>query len=721
MGLLDVHAPGIQSSFNFDLRNPAPPEPPASFNLWAFGSSGFGSLRIAGYQTAANFFDLTAGLSVADRSSVSSMNSTAEEKAALTSRYDADIAANRSQAAAMRQRAAELAPDPLSAHRSEQVISSLGSGLVRAVGAVSTMGPAAGGVIFGSAEGDNAYAEAREAGIDPKTALKVAGTTGVFSGVTAALPGVGSTIPRTLGLVGVTGPGAYMANEAISRRILQQANYPEQAAMHDPTDPLGLSLSIAIPGVIGGFHARALAKKPSIAEVALSQESGGRRLGADGQLLTSAKGAQGEMQVMPDTQANPGFGVRPAALGPDGKPTPDEIARVGVDYIAAMQQRYGGDAAKTLAAYNAGPGTLDAAIAAHGDDWLSHMPEETQKYVASGVKKLGDGNVAHAAQDPDVVDAARVHLAQRAVTEHLPDHPEAFAELQRATDAVSRGPVAEAMPDPARVDLEGQLRTIEAQRAAALTESSGLAEPGAIRQARQELKVHESQAPDTSDAAVQVRAYEIQALSRNGLLKTAQKQAQDEIAQLRADHEATTQRLQSIIEGDARAQRAIQSLAELDRQHAEISDKLQSLPLTSVRPAELRPTAAAARDALMSRDSVTIKAPKPEPVPQDMFVPRPQQVEPTGEAGARPKGEAARAPAAAPAGEGAKPEPPSLEAQRADAVIAENSELKVRLAESGEVMTAGEAMERARSEAQHDLGERDLFRAAVQCALTFGV
>jgi len=60
-------------------------------------------------------------------------------------------------------------------------------------------------------------------------------------------------------------------------------------------------------------------------------------------------------------------------------------------------------------------------------------------------------------------------------------------------------------------------------------------------------------------------------------------------------------------------------------------------------------------------------------------------------------------------------------AELLDAVIAENPELKVRLAESGEVMTAGEAMARARSEAQHDLGERDLVRAAVQCALPFGV
>lgn len=652
MGLLDVHANGIQSSFNYELRNPSPSEPPASFNLWSFAAAGFsGARRGLTVDTGANIADFAKmfqGEEVANP-----LETEAQQK-----ERDADrerrIQALGGLNSALRLRSAEQAPDPLSAHRADQVISSLGSGLGRAVGSVALMGPVGGGAVFGAGEADTAFHEARDAGIDPGTSLKLAATTGVFSGVTAGLPGVGSTVARTIGLGVATGPGAYMANEAIARRILQQANYPDQAAMHDPTDPLGLALSVAIPGVIGGLHLRKLAKAPpTIAEVALSQESGGHRTGPDGELLTSPKGAQGEMQVMPATQLDPGFGVRPAALGPDGKPTPDEIARVGVDYIAAMQQRYGGDAAKTLAAYNAGPGALDAAIAAHGDGWLAHMPEETQKYVAAGVKKLGEGGIAHAAQDPDNVDAARVHLAQRAIIDSLPDHPEAFAELQRATDAVSRGPIVEAMPDPARVDLESQLSVIEEQRAQALADSTGQ-EPGT----------------------------------------------------------------------------AAQTLADLDRQHAEITQQLQKIALTSARPAELRPTAAAARDALMARDSVTVKAPKTEPPPKDMFAPKPvdesgapmREAPPAGLRATetprpepKPAAGAEKKPAAP-----AKVEPPSLDAQRADALITENPELKVRMGQ-GDLVSASELMQQARSEAERDLGERNLLRAAVQCALTFGV
>jgi hypothetical protein len=54
------------------------------------------------------------------------------------------------------------------------------------------------------------------------------------------------------------------------------------------------------------------------------EESGGKRYGPDGKLLTSPKGAQGEMQVMPGTQRDPGYGVVPAKDG-----SPEEIARVG--------------------------------------------------------------------------------------------------------------------------------------------------------------------------------------------------------------------------------------------------------------------------------------------------------------------------------------------------------------------------------------------------------
>jgi len=103
-------------------------------------------------------------------------------------------------------------------------------------------------------------------------------------------------------------------------------------------------------------------------------ESRGKRYKDDGKTLTtSPKGALGEMQVMPKTVLDPGFGVVPAR-----DKSPDEIARVGVDYLQAMKQKYG-DTDKALIAYNMGPGATDKWLASGAKP--EALPAETRTYV----------------------------------------------------------------------------------------------------------------------------------------------------------------------------------------------------------------------------------------------------------------------------------------------------------------------------------------------------
>ncbi len=151
-------------------------------------------------------------------------------------------------------------------------------------------------------------------------------------------------------------------------------------------------------------------------------ESRGKRYGPDGQLLTSPKGAQGEMQVMPATVRDPGFGVAPAKDG-----SPEEIARVGRDYVGAMTARYGSPEL-VLAAYNAGPGQVDQWIAKYGDprtgqisteEWIKKIPfAETQKYVTEGLRKVSQqgvpvsgptANQIKAEALPALLERARAH------------------------------------------------------------------------------------------------------------------------------------------------------------------------------------------------------------------------------------------------------------------------------------------------------------------------
>jgi hypothetical protein len=114
-------------------------------------------------------------------------------------------------------------------------------------------------------------------------------------------------------------------------------------------------------------------------------ESGGR---PD---AVSPKGAEGVMQVMPNTQTNPGFGVAPAK-----DKSPQELERVGRDYYAAMQNKYGHDTLAAIA-YNMGPGKTDAWLKAGAD--FNKLPAETQTYI-------GKVNLANAMQTRQAPTAA---------------------------------------------------------------------------------------------------------------------------------------------------------------------------------------------------------------------------------------------------------------------------------------------------------------------------
>jgi hypothetical protein len=87
----------------------------------------------------------------------------------------------------------------------------------------------------------------------------------------------------------------------------------------------------------------------------------------------SPKGAVGSMQTMPATLQNPGFGVKPPQNS-----SPAELQRVGVDFLGAMQKRYGNDS-DAVVAYNMGPAATDKWVAG-GRQW-NQLPAETQNYV----------------------------------------------------------------------------------------------------------------------------------------------------------------------------------------------------------------------------------------------------------------------------------------------------------------------------------------------------
>ncbi len=163
-------------------------------------------------------------------------------------------------------------------------------------------------------------------------------------------------------------------------------------------------------------------------------ESGGSP-NAVGPYVPGQGTAKGSMQVMDATAKNPGLGVKAAQ-----DDSPEERARVGRDYVAALAQRYGGDPAKVLAAYNAGFGNVDKAIAeaGPGGDWMAALAnhqspanhQQTVNYVQKGTSQFQAGLGAPAKPtieqlqsevlaklgpnpDPDTVKAATTALKQQ--------------------------------------------------------------------------------------------------------------------------------------------------------------------------------------------------------------------------------------------------------------------------------------------------------------------
>jgi hypothetical protein len=114
----------------------------------------------------------------------------------------------------------------------------------------------------------------------------------------------------------------------------------------------------------------------------MQAESRGNRYDKSGKLLTSSAGALGEMQVMPGTVRDPGFGIRPAKDN-----SPDELARVGRDYAAVMLRRYNNDPTAAAVAYNWGPGNADKWVKRGAD--FGALPKETQRYVSQITGQMG--------------------------------------------------------------------------------------------------------------------------------------------------------------------------------------------------------------------------------------------------------------------------------------------------------------------------------------------
>lgn len=151
--------------------------------------------------------------------------------------------------------AEELRPNPATASEAENIVFGLTRGVTKAVGSTLALGPAGGAALFGASEADVTFEDLVASGVDRATAAKAAGVAGVIGAGSVVLPLSGPTLKATAGLYLAGGPGGFMAQQALTRSILERADYADIARQYDPYDRNGLLLSSLVPAPFFSYGA----------------------------------------------------------------------------------------------------------------------------------------------------------------------------------------------------------------------------------------------------------------------------------------------------------------------------------------------------------------------------------------------------------------------------------------------------------------------------------
>lgn len=293
MSLDLLYGADIEANYRRQVFTPKP-APETSFSLWSMAGAGLAGFPGAGLEVTGSAIDL---LGPADRAVRS------RPRPAVLQDQPAPRQGEQVTGDVFRAKAAEFAPDPQTAHVADQVMYGLTRFGAKAAAAMLTGGPLAGSAVLAAEETNTAARGLMEKGVDTDTAILTGMVQGVVNAAGVALPVSGAALPLTMagkaaataGLVAVGGPGSFVAQEVMARDILKGAGYDLEAATHDPTNPLGLALSVLLPGLFGAVAMRGAAKS---AKAMTAREEA--QAAADAAMLDPAR-----LPVLRDEIANP--------------------------------------------------------------------------------------------------------------------------------------------------------------------------------------------------------------------------------------------------------------------------------------------------------------------------------------------------------------------------------------------------------------------------------
>lgn len=628
-----------------------------------------------------------------------------------------------------RQTAREYAPDPQTAGTAENLLFGLPRFMTKAVGYTVAAGGVPGAVMLAGDEGMTEADRLKAEGVDINTRTKVGTVAGGIAGASVLMPMAGTTWKTTAGLVAAGGPGGFIAQQAASKAILENAGYDKLANQYDPLDPVGLTVSTLIPAAFGGYAMRGVKAQPKASGEAvrsLQQMAGNEKLalshddprldayavtaaqreGISPELLlavknagersaptaVSPKGAKGVMQFMDGTWAE--FGK--------GDPR-DPVASIdaGARYLKHLVEKYDGNEQAALAHYNGGYKAGDAIMAGK-----PAPAKETRDYLARSEKYIaerkGEEAGKAAAQDPDMVAAARVQQVRETLeASNLHDpasaagHEQHFDAAMRAADQIGAG---EKVDVSAIADLDHAGQTELLDRLAARLEAA-----------------HQEHVPDIQSAPHEVAAQ----TQADMQVLTELRQTMDEV-QTRAPKPPPDQHAAAVFPDEGKAQAYLSENKITKTHRIENSGRDQYSIVPKKKPGKDWRASVADREAKLAeqlrvaQENAAARAAK-----RQAETPAPKAAEPVAQEAPAPKAPAEAAAAtpqgAAPKGE-ANPIAASIEAQAAE-IARLSPDMMVQFEGMEAPMRLADAMEAVKAEAAKEAADAPLFETAAQCAL----
>lgn len=755
-----IYQDGTDQVLDDRVKRPvAPPTPSSGFNFWRTTGAlprgvGAGSLESTGFaaDVLGAFGEVQAGFGAqADPSlllSPDEMRKRREQGDAARQHVASGAAFSTDVGTGLRSTARDIMPDPATSNAVENVLAGVGRFGAKAIGYSIFGGPGVGAALTGADEAMTEADRLKAQGVDIETRTKVGAVAGLAGAAGVALPVAGKTLAQTAALVVAGGPASFVAQQAASRAILQNAGYDKIGDQYDPFDPVGLAVSTLVPAGFGALAARGAARAgarsqvtidPAAAralldmggkerqglryndprldayavtaaqragvppEVLLAIKNAGEKSGSSG--ATSPVGAKGIMQFMDATWAQYG----------KGRDVRDPVANIdaAADFVADLGKQYGGDWRAVIAHYNAGGKAAEAVRAGKvppAAETRAYL-ERTDRFMA---EHAGEAAGRAAADDPNAVAAARVQLVRDTVASwNLKDPTDIQAAqdhlsaIVRASDQLGAGERVD-ITDTVQWDtlqharaLDDMVSRLESARADLLPEAGQAAEPGAIRQIRQELDDLRRQAPDNSEAAIQARAKELQGGPDRLSYKQALSAARKEFTATAGEHAARIERLEQAIETNRGAEQARQAVQALDTQ---IAGNRAARAALEAPPSAPKATALAAGELVRTDKEPGSQAAPAEPV----------AAKPVTEA-TQPGTEPAK-PATAGGESGAAAAAASIDAQ-ATQIAKLAPDMLVQFEGMDKPMKLAEALEAVKREAEADAAEAPLLQVAAECAL----